>query len=164
MIADEERVDIHTSAESRAIQPKIRRPDRRTSKQRSRKQAYDVRGDHVSRPPHERPFHIGDAHLGVRSFVRAPVMRVARADTAIKHSANATYDGTIRRLNMTSSGPPERSIQAPNALHATTTGRTARPHTTVSTTTIEATVHPTRQITPARPRRRKGGSPIAEIL
>ena len=76
--------------------------------------------------------------------------QVASADVPIRHSANATYDGTMSTLNTAARPTGLSVIQAVSSIQNRTTGSTARPHTIASTTTIETTVNASRHslITP----------------
>src|SRR3970282_309673 len=89
--------------------------------------------------------------------VRAPVTRVASAETIIRHSANAMYDGTSSRLNTSARTTGSGVVHVVSSIHARTTGEAARPQTTAWTVRIDASVQPTRHAAPAFERSRRSG-------
>src|SRR5688500_5861691 len=76
--------------------------------------------------------------------VRARVSHVASGEAIIRPSANATYDGTMRKLYSARRAAPVSPARSMK-LHAANTGITAKPHTAVSTTTMVTAVTATRQ-------------------
>lgn len=98
--------------------------------------------------------------------VRAPVSRVAIGDATMRHSAKATYEGMIARLNATARVPTfDVVVHAASSIQKSTRGRAAAPQTRVSTTAMETVVQAIRQMAPAfQPPRRADILGIAEIL